>query len=346
MNIFSIRGIFVLVLTTLCSCYQTSITLDEMEGDGTAENPFLVTNEQQLRLVGRYPEKGFSLKAHYRQTTDIALGNAAWERIGDSGHAGTANADPYIPDNYFSGTYDGGGHTISNFNYHETITFNGGTSNSIGHGMFGAVGNGGVVKNLTVIGDLEVDYVLGRGAATGQIRNTGGVVGFLDGGTVRNVAFKGRVKAGDEDSSVPTDNGNNGRRIGARVGGVVGYLYAPTATNNTGINAGNIVEDCRFEGTVIAYLQVGGVVGHLENDLTDRGTKVSGCSYDPGDGGFIQGNRRVGLVIGNLAANTTAENLSTTGSMALNRKLVGIDPSSNSTSYNGMIGNIGGIYIP
>jgi hypothetical protein len=187
---------------------------------------------------------------------------------------------------------------------------------------------------------------MGAGASNGQIRNVGGIAGFLDGGTIENVTFKGRVRVGDEDSSPPADNGNDGRRIGARVGGVVGYLYAPTGTNNTGITLPNRVISCRFEGTVIGYLQVGGVVGHVENNALDIGTEIRACSYSPGPNDFIQGNRRVGLVIGNLGAETTARALSTTGTYAANRKLVGLEPSGNSTSHSGMIGNIGGVYIP
>jgi hypothetical protein len=94
-----------------------------------------------------------------------AAGQGNWVRIGDSGHAGTANGNPFLPANYFSGTYDGGEFTISNLIYRDIVTLNAGTSNFIGHGMFGAVGNGGVVKNLTVIGDIEVGYTIGTGAA-------------------------------------------------------------------------------------------------------------------------------------------------------------------------------------
>ena len=284
------RFVFALaVLLVLTGCNQTGITIPIMEGSGTESDPYLVTNEQQLRLVGKDPQNGFTLSAHYKQTGDIVLtppaqGQGNWKRIGESGHAGQANANPYLPAGYFSGTYDGGGFTVSNFKYYETITFSGGTSNFSGHGMFGAVGNGGAVKNLTLTGELDIDYIIAQGAANGQIRNVGGVVGFLDGGTIENVTFIGRIKAGDEDSSTFADYGNNGRRVGSRIGGVVGYIFAGSSPNDTGVGLPGRVLNCRFEGTIIAYLQVGGVVGSAENDTTipPRGNEIKGCSYNPG----------------------------------------------------------------
>lgn len=61
-------------------------------GDGTPENPYRISNAEQLKAVED------NLSAHYILTADINLGG---------------EKNPWTPFGTFTGTFDGNGHTIS-----------------------------------------------------------------------------------------------------------------------------------------------------------------------------------------------------------------------------------------
>lgn len=124
------------------------------EGLGTAENPYLIQNEEDLfglaDLVNNENE-GYakSIGKYYRLTNDIEL-TKAWMPIGGK-FLGIA-AGKYKCG--FCGIFDGGGHVISNMN----VKLEG---NEIGFiGLFGLVQkmdpNSGVVRNLGVKGKIVV----------------------------------------------------------------------------------------------------------------------------------------------------------------------------------------------
>ena len=116
-------------------------------GDGTQENPFLISDKDGLVNITN------DLCAYYKLTDDIDLAGKAFTPIGTS-------ASP------FKGVLDGEGHEIKN------LTVNG-TGNYTG--LFGYL-SGAVVKNLTLTG-VNV-------TGTGSYKYTGALAGYANGGSI------------------------------------------------------------------------------------------------------------------------------------------------------------------
>jgi hypothetical protein len=128
-------------------------TAPQLQGAGTAEHPYLISNAMELGAMAYY-----SPRAHYRLTASIDLSGIRW---------GTA----VIP--WFGGSFDGNGHTIS----HLTIYGEGCL------GLFGWLGSGAEVRDLggagiDVAGSGNVGGLAGgnEGALT-QCHSTGAVSG-------------------------------------------------------------------------------------------------------------------------------------------------------------------------
>lgn len=231
---------FALCAALLCvgagASAQSAFTL----GDGTEDNPYQIQTVDQLKAVAD------DLDAHYILVDDLDLGgeSSPWTPIG--------SFSPYAP---FTGTFDGGGHTISG------LYIDGNSSN---RGLFGYVGSGGTVKNLNVSGSVTGGY------------NVGGVVGNNSGGTVESCGSSCSVDGHDFVGGV----------VGRNNGGTVTGCFNTGSVNSTGGSsyAGGVVGDnmsggtvsyCYNTGTVSGGNSVGGVVGY------NHGSNVSSC-YNAG----------------------------------------------------------------
>ncbi|CAG7651327.1 hypothetical protein PAESOLCIP111_06294 [Paenibacillus solanacearum] len=133
-------------------------------GEGSSENPYIITNVAQLNEVRN------GMDAHYRLDVNLNLdGVPSWAPIGD------------WSSNPFTGVFDGNGHTISNL----TIDTGGaGTSN---RGLFGYISNA-EIRNVGLV-NVKIN------AGTGD--NIGGLVAFSESSTIEYVYVTGTV-AGDE----------------------------------------------------------------------------------------------------------------------------------------------------
>ena len=178
----------------------------------------------------------------------------------------------------YTGTFDGGGHTITGL----TVDLPGQSY----VGLFSVVGNEGTVPHLTLAGaKINGNWYVGGVAgynygtltgcsASGNVKGTGNCVGGVAGdnnsGTIENCHFTSGTVTGTD----------------GYVGGVAGYTYDGT------------VENCHFtSGTVSGNDGVGGVVGY-----NSSGT-VTAC-YATGD---VTGTSSVGGVVGeNYAGIVTA----------------------------------------
>ena len=139
---------------------------------------------------------------------DIELDGTQWTPICYSSTSG------------YSGTFDGGGHTI---------TINDFVPNGMNtySGLFGTVGEEGVVKNCNVVADLQ--------ASEDQLVSVGGIAG-KNSGSILNCSFKGSI------SNCPSARGGE-------VGGIVGYM-----------SKGKIVA-CRSYVSLHSASNVGGILG-------------------------------------------------------------------------------------
>ncbi len=145
-----------LILTIAAAVYAQS---DFAGGSGTAEDPWQIQTSEQLDLIHN------DLTAHYVLIADIDLsGYENWNPIGAFQSLSDKPEDAEIPhpDFAFTGTFDGGGHTISNLNIDAPM--------SMGVGLFGCTtgtenGNAYVgnftLENVTVTGFYLVGGAVG-----------------------------------------------------------------------------------------------------------------------------------------------------------------------------------------
>ena len=233
-------------------------------GDGTKENPYIITAGGQLAYLANLINDGNSYYAacHYKLGADIYLNDTEnfknwaekapeneWTPIGFS-----ADEDTH---SYFTGTFDGDDHTIYGMYISEESDY---------AGLFGVVRNGNI-KNLC-ISDAFVDggsYV-------------GGIVGYFSADTTENsgfeyCSFSGVVKA----------SGNN-------AGGIIGFFRAEGNDN-----AAIISECCAFGSITAGNGYAGGIAGVSEAATGNVKIKnsFSACNVSASkNAGGITGNSR------------------------------------------------------
>ena len=119
-------------------------------GSGTAQDPFQIADREDLEFFRDQVNNANALGTagqHFLQLADIDLGGDRWVDIGNVND----NAACFVSLPAFSGVYDGGGHTVSNFVL----------SGYSYCGFFGAISDG-TVKNLRVLDARSPDtYVAG-----------------------------------------------------------------------------------------------------------------------------------------------------------------------------------------
>jgi hypothetical protein len=181
----------------------------------------LIGTAAELILLSTTDDPGFywSEGWTYRLTADIDLNSCDWSPIGTS-------------DSPLVGTFDGDGHKISGLYI---------SSTSAGDvGLFGFVGDGSYIQELTVSGEINIPLGSDAGGST-----VGGIAGYIAGETYLN-----KVRA-DVDISVLTAAGSG------NIGGLVGHIDYGLVRNSA--HRGDFV----VTGTKI----VGGLVGYSTDSL-------------------------------------------------------------------------------
>ena len=211
--------------------------------------------------------------------TDIDLTGKNWTPIGTSFS------------NKYTGTFDGGGHTIKGL----TVT-----TNDQFVGLFGSIGNAGTVKNVMMEG-VQITKNHSSGFA-------GGVAGYSDGtiencsvsGSVSGTVYVGGVVGAQWEGSITGCSSSATVKGLAYVGGVAGQtnssatLTACYATGNViieidpvrniaggglvGFNGGNGVLACYATGNVTSTGSSTGNV-HIGGFLGDNYTTVTACYW-------------------------------------------------------------------
>lgn len=187
-----------------------NITLDKDKGytdDG--QGNYTVTSAEGLKNIAKLVNDG-NTGIDITLTGNITL-TGDWTPIGTS----ISNA--------YKGTFDGGGHTITGL----TVT----TSDQYA-GLFGYIGSGGTVKNVT-LKDVKIESNHSSG-------NVGGVAGWSY-GNIEYCSVSGSVSGSGSSSDV---------------GGVVGYQQVGSITG------------CSSSATVKGTERAGGVVGVTNSGAT------------------------------------------------------------------------------
>ena len=253
--------------------YTVSLAAEKgyiIEDDGS----YTVTSADGLMNIAKLVNGG-KTDINITLTADIDLTGKNWTPIGTSFH------------NSYTGTFDGGGHTITGL----TVT-----TNDQFVGLFGSIGYAGTVKNV-MMEDVQITSNHGSGFA-------GGVAGFSDGtiencsvsGSVSGTVYVGGVVGAQWNGSTTGCSSSATVKGTVYVGGVVGQtnggatMTACYATGNViieidpvsnisggglvGLNGGNGVCACYATGNVTStgsstgYVHIFGLLGDNFNTVT------------------------------------------------------------------------------
>ncbi len=257
----------------LIEIFKTGNYIDFDGGTGVASDPFLISEPEQMLNI-----ETTDMSADYKLINDINLsGYAQWNAIG--GHyklSGETNA--------FTGVFDGNGKTISHLTRTNEITP---SNNRSYFGLFGWIGESGVVKNLVFTNiNINIHGPLGGSAA---YRLFFGVVAGACEGTVQNVetfsgtfiydccevgmSYVGAIAgiADNANFNNCTNNINiNSGRYGGVVGGITGYANGTNFISCT--NNGNLTATSTGWG---GYANSGGISGEIFNKTSHSKYKVN-----------------------------------------------------------------------
>lgn len=249
-----------LVLTMVFSLMPAALAADTVDvaalpeyaadADISTGAAYKISTEESLRAFAAAvkADDGNGTYAHAGVTLylagDIAL-TGTWTPVGSTA--------TYVGD-FFAGTFDGCGHTISGLNVQ------GSTANQ---GLFAAI-NKATIRNLNVSGTVSC----------GTKNYVGGIVGKVQAGAIENCSFSGSVTGGYTGGIAGGLYGNNvtisgcanlAAVTGTTAGGILGYWKNTAA-----------IRDCYNTGSVTGSAKAGGIVGQLQ-----KGT-IENC-YSIGD---------------------------------------------------------------
>ena len=249
-----------------------------LSGAGTEANPYLINDADGLNEIRN------NLTAYYKLEADINMSGYEFTPIG-------SNTD------IFTGTLNGGGHTISN------IYIVGASSTTDYVGLFAS--NSGTVKNLSI----DNVYVSGR-------NYVGAIAGYTNNGIFENVYvnrcyvygndYVGAVLGWSQGTFLITTSYANGEVYGHQsVGGLIGYIkagtiskcYSTVSVDATDTRAGGLVgyhvsgalSDCFATGTVIGKNGVGGLIGTRDGSGSVTNSYAIGKVVKTGTGTGVGG---------------------------------------------------------
>lgn len=239
------------------------------QGEGTEENPYLINNANEFLYFAKKVNEGESYTGKkFLLTTSINLSYLDWIPIG--GFIDTTNVDDVKSKPMFNGTFDGGNHSVYN------IVAEYDKKGAVG--LFGALGENGIISNLNV----------GTGEIKGRLL-VGGIVG-VNYGTIINCSNSMKVTA--ESYNGEAENGNYS-------GGITGYNETTGKIIGCS-NSGNITStngNSNWNGGWAA-----GIAGYSKGDISDSNNS-----------GYIYAKHyRAGGIVGTFSLGTI-ENCENTG---------------------------------
>ncbi|WP_208299859.1 MBG domain-containing protein [Azorhizobium sp. AG788] len=251
-------------------------------GDGSVATPYQIEDLYGFQGVG----SAGLLSQNFVLTADInATPAAIWSSSAGFAPIGSSTTS-------FTGSLDGAGHTIGGLTIHRPTGV---------AGLFGYIGVGGSVSNLTV-----------AGAVTGE---NAGMVAAFNSGTVTNVTIYGSV--GNTGASTP---GSIGGAVGQNSGTITDSTSAATvsASGVSGSYAGGLVGYNYFSTSVIANSSASGAVSAATSAGSSAGG-LAGLNAGIIRNSFATGNVTSGYNSGGLVGNNNGGHVTNsfaTGSVA------------------------------
>lgn len=277
---------------------QENVSISFAGGEGTVNNPYLITNAEQLDAI-RY-----NLDAHYKQTNNIDMkdfGN--WSPIGSTSSLSGSTLThelPSVEEKPFKGSFDGNGYSIFNL----SISNSSDDFADQSYGLFAKV-DGGLVKNVELknidfyIDKSAVDYVTlwnEYGASYSVI--VGGIAGVAN-TKIENCSVSGKIEI------IHCND--------ATVGGIIGNGTASKCRSSTSINL-LADKDSRYKND--STIHCGGIVGltsgvnEVVSECVNRGNIVATAGNYAYVGGISGEYGKIENCVnfGNVDGKTTAYN--------------------------------------
>ena len=229
----------------------------DFAGVGTAANPYKIQNVDDLKKLAENVNNGEAYaNTYFKLTANIDLNNEPnWTPIGTE-------------DTLFQGTFDGGGHQITNL--------------KIGKreygGLFGNVW-GATIQNCNVTGEVN------------GYNYSGGIVGYANDNThILNCSFQGNVEgAGENRGGIVGDTSSGCEVSGCFVTGKVKGSQSVGGIAGSGV--GTIKNCYALADVTVARDSAGGIAGYA-NNLTIENCYYSGKVSSNGNAGGIAGIAR------------------------------------------------------
>ena len=245
-------------------CWDGTVAESYDGGDGTEENPYQIATSQQLALLAQQTNTGMGGDAYYVLTKNVSLancsgGNIQWIPIGN--HEQDKNDHLH----YFTGHFDGDGHTI--YGLHQNI------ENGLDYfgGLFGCT-DGAEIKNI----HMNQCSINGIGGYVGS------VVGYASRTDVLNCsAYNSYIRT---------------TGVAAMAGGIVGYAGMPIGVSENDEHISRI-SNCKIEVVIVESPQyAGGIVGKINDDAYYARYLVSNCSANNEQYFHVKGSVSGGIV--------------------------------------------------
>lgn len=331
-------------------------------GNGTEANPYEVSGEEQLRklselvnggndFAGEYlilsgGEIDLSASASFRSARNAA---SNWDGIGSE----------EVP---FKGILDGD-HTVI-----KGLVMTGEETGDNGHGLFNVLGDGAVVRNLTVGGRIE--YAGSIDASGSPFDNGIGLIAGISNGnvTIENCSTLSgsTVKGSTAGGIIGRSNGNitmtevtNNADVSAnddvndKAAGIVAAVFGEDSTLTAAENYGDInslrysggivglahgtdIINARNEGDITGASSIGGIIGN------PRGKSVISGAVNMGDISIAGNEGEASTAIAGIAGNVQGDLLEITG--AENYGEIALDPAFDGTAVNNIGGIVGNAY--
>jgi hypothetical protein len=329
------------ILVVLC-LFLFSRPAQAEYGGGTGEpnDPYLIYTAEHLNAIGARPN---DWDKHFRLMANVDL-------------SGVTYSGAVIP--RFAGTFDGNGHTISNFAY---------DSNGVDDvGLFGYVGwEGAQIKNLGLI-DPNIDAGTGDyvGSLAGRM-DSGCIVAdcYVEGGAVRGRDWVGGLvgRHGLTSAGRTITNSHSTASVTGHlyVGGLVGQNQATVSNCSSGgrvsgdVNVGGLVGKNYFgtitssyaDGSVSGNWSVGGLVGHNGGTITGchSGARVQAAAQSGRIGGLVGGNWGRGTIIDCYSTGAVSGNEHVGGLVGVSYQTVihcySVGPVTGTADVGGLIGS-------
>jgi len=260
-------------------------------GNGTADDPYQIADWYRLDDVRNY------LSSHFILINDLDSNSIGYMDLASSSAHEGKGWQPIAINNTFVGSFDGQGYEISD------LFINRPDESEVG--LFGAVGQAGIIENIGVTGNVtgydDTAGLVGRNLGTvSNSYSTCNVIGNLNVG--------GLVGKTDNSEGAVTDSYATGNVTGDyNVGGLVGWNREGTMSNSYAT------------GRVTGSDNVGGLVGKNSNPISN--------SYATGR---VTGSDNVGGLVGRNDKNGNVSDSYSTGSV------------TGSTHVGGLIGRNAG----